>query len=175
MKSKEHGSCLVCGAEAIGINFAVPTCAPCKAFFRRNAVKLGVSRCLLFIGEFFVQFFQTVDFVCRGDGDCEVAHQSRRICNCCRLAKCFRVGMQKSMIRTPAEREARNDLVRQNRQKRAQLEQMQKSKLVRTLDFPRESQMKDCSNEEYILLVCLESTVEYYSFDAKTIDMFTSN
>lgn len=36
------GACLVCGDAAVGINFSVPTCAPCKAFFRRNAVKLGV-------------------------------------------------------------------------------------------------------------------------------------
>ncbi len=36
------GPCSVCGGVAIGINFAVPTCSPCKAFFRRNAVKLGV-------------------------------------------------------------------------------------------------------------------------------------
>ncbi len=39
---RKLGPCLVCGHVAIGINFAVPTCAPCKAFFRRNAVKLGV-------------------------------------------------------------------------------------------------------------------------------------
>ena len=46
MSTRSFGRCLVCDANAIGINFAVPTCAPCKAFFRRNAVKLGVS-CLL--------------------------------------------------------------------------------------------------------------------------------
>ena len=44
--------------------------------------------------------------------------QSRRICNCCRLAKCFRVGMQKSLILSDAEREARQDIVRQSREKR---------------------------------------------------------
>lgn len=54
MKSMDHGSCLVCGARAIGINFAVPTCAPCKAFFRRNAVKLGVSRSFCLLNEEFL-------------------------------------------------------------------------------------------------------------------------
>ncbi len=43
--SRHLGPCLVCGDNAVGINFSVPTCAPCKAFFRRNAVKLGV--CLI--------------------------------------------------------------------------------------------------------------------------------
>jgi hypothetical protein len=45
-----RGPCLICGAESIGSNFGVPTCMACKAFFRRNAVKLGVSE--LFIIEF---------------------------------------------------------------------------------------------------------------------------
>lgn len=43
MPGKRHDRCLVCGDVAIGINFGVPTCMPCKAFFRRNAVRLGVS------------------------------------------------------------------------------------------------------------------------------------
>lgn len=43
MPGKRHDRCLVCDDVAIGINFGVPTCMPCKAFFRRNAVRLGVS------------------------------------------------------------------------------------------------------------------------------------
>ncbi|CAF2966032.1 unnamed protein product [Rotaria sp. Silwood2] len=114
MKSRQVGQCLVCNDAAVGINFGVLTCMPCKAFFRRNAVKLG-----------------TIDFICQEDGDCPVAYESRRICNCCRLAKCFRVGMQKSLILSEAQRLARKELVQQNRQKRAQL-MIQNLSLVRT-------------------------------------------
>lgn len=49
-----------------------------------------------------------------------MTYKSRRLCNCCRLAKCFQAGMQKSLIRSEAEREARKQLVEQNRQKRLQ-------------------------------------------------------
>jgi hypothetical protein len=52
------------------------------------------------------------------------------MCNCCRLAKCFRVGMQKALIRSEAEREARKELVEQNRQKRMQSEINQQIDLV---------------------------------------------
>ncbi len=55
------------------------------------------------------------------------------MCNCCRLAKCFRVGMQKSLIRSEGEREARKELIEQNRQKRAELEIIQKSTIVCTI------------------------------------------
>jgi len=44
MLGKHHGRCLVCDDVSIGINFGVPTCMPCKAFFRRNALRLGVSQ-----------------------------------------------------------------------------------------------------------------------------------
>jgi hypothetical protein len=39
---KDGDTCLVCGGQSVGLNFGVHTCSPCKAFFRRNAVKLGV-------------------------------------------------------------------------------------------------------------------------------------
>ncbi len=59
-----------------------------------------------------------------------MTYESRRICNCCRLAKCFRVGMNKSLIRTEAEREARKQLVERNREQRKQLKMLQSLGLV---------------------------------------------
>lgn len=104
MKPRQLGLCLVCNDAATGINFGVPTCMPCKAFFRRNAVKLG-----------------THEFVCQHDGNCIITYKYRRSCNCCRLAKCFRVGMKRSFILSDEEREARNRLVAINRLKRGKL------------------------------------------------------
>ncbi|CAF3323324.1 unnamed protein product [Rotaria socialis] len=118
IKSRELGLCLVCNDVAVGINFGIPTCMPCKAFFRRNAVKLG-----------------TTDFVCQEDGDCPITCDSRRMCNCCRLAKCFRVGMQKSLILSDAEKLARRELIQKNRQKRAELMKTQNSSLILVSDL----------------------------------------
>jgi len=53
-RQRVRDPCLVCGAESICANFGVPTCMACKTFFRRNAVKLGVSE--LFIIEFLRDF-----------------------------------------------------------------------------------------------------------------------
>ncbi len=55
------------------------------------------------------------------------------MCNCCRLAKCFRVGMQKSLILSKAEKEGRKDVVQQNREKRAQAAKKVRSILVRMI------------------------------------------
>ncbi len=41
MPKKDYGRCLVCDDVSISNHFGVPTC---KVFFRRNAVKLGVSQ-----------------------------------------------------------------------------------------------------------------------------------
>ncbi|CAF1442102.1 unnamed protein product [Rotaria sordida] len=104
MPKKTYGQCFVCDDVAIGLNFGVPTCMPCKAFFRRNATKLG-----------------THEFICQNDGDCIITYKYRRSCNCCRLAKCFRVGMKKSLILSDEKREARNKLIAINRLKRGQI------------------------------------------------------
>jgi len=154
MSSRSLGQCLVCDDVAVGINFAVPTCAACKAFFRRNAVKLGRR-----------------DFVCQQDGDCPVTFKSRRFCNCCRLAKCFRVGMQKALIRSEAEREARKQLVEQNRQKRVQYPVMKTSDLIRpsTLLLLSNSQSQCISLSDQTLLTNIFSAYERTCIATKVV------
>jgi hypothetical protein len=59
-----------------------------------------------------------------------MTNRSRHICNCCRLAKCFRVGMQKSMILSDTEKLARRDIIEQNREKQTMSIMRQKSTIV---------------------------------------------
>ncbi|CAF0826604.1 unnamed protein product [Adineta ricciae] len=114
-KSRQLEPCYVCGAKSIGCNFGVLTCMACKAFFRRNAVKLG-----------------KIEFICYQNGDCVITHEYRRMCNCCRLAKCFRVGMQRSSILSESEKQARKDLVEQNRRKREEGKLMCHTRKIRS-------------------------------------------
>lgn len=82
--------CSVCGDHAIGYNYNVLSCAPCKIFFRRNAnQKLETMRCLT------------------GEHHCSVDYQTRRKCTRCRLEKCFIVGMKKEFIQTNEEKQQR--------------------------------------------------------------------
>ncbi|CAF1396622.1 unnamed protein product [Adineta ricciae] len=104
---RNEDKCLVCADQSIGINFGIHCCSPCKTFFRRNAVKLG-----------------SYDFVCMKEGDCPITSTTRQLCNCCRLAKCFRMGMNRNAIRTEDENRERTRLIVQNRQKRAEDKQI---------------------------------------------------
>lgn len=104
MSGKVYGKCSVCDDEAIGLNFGVPTCMPCKAFFRRNAYRCNSGK-----------------VVCKNGGDCQVTYKHRRGCNTCRLQKCFRVGMQKELILSDEQREQRNKLVQENRLRRGKV------------------------------------------------------
>lgn len=49
--------CQICGDKARGINFDVMTCMPCKAFFRRHALKSKVKLNLILKKYFFLFFF----------------------------------------------------------------------------------------------------------------------
>jgi len=104
MSKKVQSQCLICDDVAIGINFGVSTCMPCKAFFRRNADKLNTEK-----------------FQCRHSGNCSITFTYRGLCNPCRLEKCFRVGMKKTLILSNKDRLARNKLIEANRLKRGQL------------------------------------------------------
>ncbi|UJR16571.1 hypothetical protein I4U23_003472 [Adineta vaga] len=90
--------CAVCGDRAIGYNYDVPSCAPCKAFFHRNAHQSREKlKCFT------------------NQSQCSVAHETRRKCSRCRLDRCFAVGMRKDFILTEEEKQRRRELIEENR------------------------------------------------------------
>ncbi|CAG2176070.1 unnamed protein product, partial [Oppiella nova] len=80
--------CVVCGDNAMGVNFDALTCASCKAFFRRNASKNKV-------------------FKCHFNNDCKIDVKCRKFCIKCRLDKCYAMGMKKEYILNEEERHKR--------------------------------------------------------------------
>jgi len=96
-RQKDMPPCFVCGAKANGYNFDQITCESCKAFFRRNALKL------------------TEKFRCRNNNNCVINVSTRKRCKRCRLSKCFQVGMRKEWILTEEEKVIKRQKIEQNR------------------------------------------------------------
>ncbi|XP_053210024.1 protein embryonic gonad-like isoform X2 [Panonychus citri] len=80
--------CRICSDRAIGYNFSVLTCEPCKAFFRRTADKLEELQCPF-------------------NNDCDIDKITRKICRRCRLVKCLKVGMRKDWAQSDDEKKSR--------------------------------------------------------------------
>ncbi|CAI2351648.1 unnamed protein product [Caenorhabditis sp. 36 PRJEB53466] len=76
--------CQVCQDTAIGINFGVPSCGGCSAFFRRTVSK-------------------NAKYECVHQNSCEILSRIRTICKCCRFAKCLAVGMKTDAVQNQRE------------------------------------------------------------------------
>ncbi|CAG2109058.1 unnamed protein product [Medioppia subpectinata] len=91
--------CEVCGDnKGVGRNFAGITCKSCKEFFRRTALK-------------------TITFECPAESKCHINRSTRKLCQKCRLNKCFDVGMKKEFIRNDEENRTRRQLIIKNKLK----------------------------------------------------------
>ncbi|CAF4080366.1 unnamed protein product [Adineta steineri] len=88
--------CVVCDADAHSYNFDAITCESCKAFFRRNVLRLQKLKC-------------------RNDGHCDVKFNIKKRCKKCRLEKCIEQGMRKEWILTDKEREEKRAKIEENR------------------------------------------------------------
>ncbi|CAG2162120.1 unnamed protein product [Oppiella nova] len=106
MKDNMNKICEICSDKALGRHFGAITCELCKAFFRRNALKNKVWKCL-------------------SDGKCKITPNTKTLCKTCRLHKCFAVGMRKELILNDEEREQRRQLLEENRRKRKALNESQ--------------------------------------------------
>ncbi|CAG2164740.1 unnamed protein product [Oppiella nova] len=137
MKEKVDKICEICSDKGIGRHFGAITCESCKAFFRRNANKDKLLEC-------------------PSDGKCKINANTRKLCQKCRLNKCLAMGMKKEFILTDKEREERRQLVEDNRRKRKQLTECQKSS--QESDLPSNSLSNKSSNPP-----SNESTISWYS------------
>lgn len=100
-KKLEGLICSVCEGPAHGYNFDTITCESCKAFFRRNALRIDKK------------------FKCRsGNGQCAITVSSRKRCKACRLNKCFAQGMRSDWILTDEERMNKKRKIEENRRLR---------------------------------------------------------
>lgn len=96
-------TCLVCGDVARGFNFDVMTCMSCKTFFRRHALESKVRIRTLMIPVYFCFVsIQKKKFTCHNDNKCKITKDTRSLCGACRLKKCFSLGMNPKLIRSPA-------------------------------------------------------------------------
>ncbi|XP_028402025.1 nuclear receptor subfamily 2 group C member 1-A-like isoform X2 [Dendronephthya gigantea] len=71
-------SCLVCDDIATGRHYGVITCEGCKGFFKRSIRK-------------------NMRYTCQDRGDCPIDRSQRNRCRRCRLNKCLKMGMKKSV------------------------------------------------------------------------------
>ncbi|UJR27536.1 hypothetical protein I4U23_008818 [Adineta vaga] len=115
--------CIICGSKAIGINFGAATCAPCKAFFRRNARRKEILNSPCQHSDSDISEASTSETL-------EVSsHYSKiRRCSSCRLRRCFDVGMKEELVRTEEENARHKQLVDNNRKRRIVLKQGQQIK-----------------------------------------------
>ncbi|CAF4440046.1 unnamed protein product, partial [Rotaria socialis] len=115
--------CIVCGSKAVGINFGVSSCAPCKAFFRRNARRKDVLTLPCHHSD-----INPFDENNTDSNDMAMRYLQIRRCSSCRLRRCFEVGMKEELIRTDEENQRHRELVDNNRKRR---ETLQKQELER--------------------------------------------
>ncbi|CAF3973624.1 unnamed protein product [Adineta steineri] len=122
--------CVICGSKSIGMNFGVLTCAPCKAFFRRNARRK-----------------ELLDLPCRHrdlsalmTNNHEMNERTMRYlqirrCSSCRLRRCFEVGMKEELVRTDEENERYRQLLDVNRRQRELLREQIRE--IKQLSIPQ--------------------------------------
>ncbi|CAF0892584.1 unnamed protein product [Adineta steineri] len=110
--------CVICGSKSIGINFGVLTCAPCKAFFRRNARRKELLELPCRYRDFSALMVNN-----HAMNERTMRYLQIRRCSSCRLRRCFDMGMKEELVRTEEENERHKQLVDLNRKRRDLLKQ----------------------------------------------------
>ncbi|CAG2101857.1 unnamed protein product [Medioppia subpectinata] len=141
-----HKICEVCGDKERGRNFGVITCESCKAFFRRFGLRDKLIN------------------ICPSNGNCIINPLTRRICQKCRLQKCFAVGMRKEFIRTDEQNEERKEIIRENKLKREKCNDLTDSSVSSVYSFTDSSNdliIFNDNKEKDILNELLDNTIDF--------------
>ncbi|CAF0860688.1 unnamed protein product, partial [Brachionus calyciflorus] len=75
-----YGLCRICQDDSTGIHYGVPTCEPCKGFFKRSLLK-------------------NQKYKCKQNQDCKLIPKKTKKCKFCRWSKCVSTGMSVDKIR----------------------------------------------------------------------------
>ncbi|CAF3370198.1 unnamed protein product [Rotaria sp. Silwood1] len=165
--------CMVCGSKSIGINFGASTCAPCKAFFRRNARRKEVIN--LPCHHYDINLLKKKNI---NINERTIRYLQIRRCSSCRLRRCFEVGMKEELIRTHEENEQHKRLVDINRQRRESIRQQQQQEkqlsiaqhMVNNNDLVSRIDWRHLSNIVYAYDICCVKT-----YLEQRINMFADN
>ncbi|CAF4136651.1 unnamed protein product, partial [Adineta steineri] len=161
---KSHDSinrCVICGSKSIGINFGVLTCAPCKAFFRRNARRKELLELPCRHRDMSVEMTNNHEM-----NERTMRYLQIRRCSSCRLRRCFDMGMKEELVRTDEENERYRQLLDINRRQRDLLrEQIREIKqlsipqhMVDNIDLSAEIDWRHLSNIVYAYESCCIKT-----------------
>ncbi|CAF1182699.1 unnamed protein product, partial [Adineta steineri] len=161
---KSHDStnrCVICGSKSIGINFGVLTCAPCKAFFRRNARRKELLELPCRHRDMSVKTMNNHEM-----NERTMRYLQIRRCSSCRLRRCFDLEMKEELVRTDEENERYRQLLDVNRRQRKLLtQQIREIKelsipqhMVDNIDLSAEIDWRHLSNIVYAYESCCIKT-----------------
>ncbi|CAF2397911.1 unnamed protein product [Rotaria sp. Silwood2] len=118
--------CSICGSKAVGVNFGALTCAPCKAFFRRNARRKEILQLPCQLMDSNSSIYENKNPCNNNNNICSQV----RYCTSCRLRRCFDVGMKTELVRTDEEKQRYRELIELNRERKQELLKLSENKCL---------------------------------------------
>ncbi|XP_064595637.1 retinoic acid receptor RXR-alpha-B-like isoform X2 [Liolophura sinensis] len=148
-------SCLICGDKGSGFHYSAFSCEGCKGFFKRTVQK-------------------TLNYTCKGDGECVINKYTRNSCQHCRFQRCLEVGMKREACLIPAAVREDRSPGGKHRHKRQKVDvdiSGQSPVVVKRADRPsfRDSLLESLVQAKPFLVPKVEGTI---SLDSLSINEF---